>query len=127
VILGASGSGKSSFLRAGLLPRLARDDRNLLPLPTIRPEHASLTGDAGLVPALEAALAAHELAHRRADIRKAVAGGAVTVRPLLQRIADKAFARTLSEEGAAPQPTIVIAIEGTDGSNPGSNLPSSQQ
>lgn len=26
VILGASGSGKSSFMRAGLLPRLARDD-----------------------------------------------------------------------------------------------------
>jgi hypothetical protein len=33
VILGASGSGKSSFLRAGLLPRLKRDDRNFLPLP----------------------------------------------------------------------------------------------
>ena len=54
VILGASGSGKSSFLRAGLLPRLARDDRNFLPLPAIRPEHAALTGDAGLVAALEA-------------------------------------------------------------------------
>src|SRR5262249_14253259 len=33
VILGASGSGKSSFLRAGLWPRLARDDRSWLPLP----------------------------------------------------------------------------------------------
>lgn len=33
VVLGASGSGKSSFLRAGLLPRLARDDRHFLPLP----------------------------------------------------------------------------------------------
>jgi len=111
VILGASGSGKSSFLRAGILPRLARDDRNFLPLPAIRPEHAALTGDAGLVPALEAALAAHGLAFRRADIRKAVAGGAETTRPLLQQIADKAFARTLAEERAAPQPTIVIAID----------------
>ena len=33
VILGASGSGKSSFMRAGLLPRLARDDRRFFPLP----------------------------------------------------------------------------------------------
>ncbi len=41
VILGASGAGKSSFLRARLLPRLARDDRNFLPLPVIRPERVS--------------------------------------------------------------------------------------
>ena len=32
VILGASGAGKSSFLRAGLWPRLVRDDRNFLPI-----------------------------------------------------------------------------------------------
>jgi hypothetical protein len=44
VILGASGAGKSSFLRAGLLPRLARDDRNFLPLPVIRPERAAVSG-----------------------------------------------------------------------------------
>jgi len=40
VILGASGPGKSSFLRAGLLPRLGREDRTFLPLPVIRPERA---------------------------------------------------------------------------------------
>lgn len=28
VVLEASGTGKSSFLRAGLLPRLRREDRN---------------------------------------------------------------------------------------------------
>jgi formylglycine-generating enzyme required for sulfatase activity len=111
VILGASGSGKSSFLRAGILPRLARDDRDFLPLPVIRPEQAALTGDAGLVPALETALAAHGLTHRRADIRKAVAGGAEVVRPLLQQFAEKAFACMLAKEAAAPDPTIVIAID----------------
>src|SRR4051812_43468548 len=41
VILGASGAGKSSFLRAGLLPRLARDDL-FLPLPIVRPERAAI-------------------------------------------------------------------------------------
>ena len=43
--LGASGAGKSSFLRAGLFPRLKRDDRNFLPLPMIRPERAVISGE----------------------------------------------------------------------------------
>jgi hypothetical protein len=63
---GLSGSGRSSFLRAGLLPRLACDDRNFALLPVIRLERAALTGDEGLVPALEngarrARIAAHVL------------------------------------------------------------------
>jgi hypothetical protein len=44
VILGASGCGKSSFLRAGLWPRMKRDDSAWLPLPTIRPERAVISG-----------------------------------------------------------------------------------
>src|SRR4051794_4450146 len=53
VILGASGSGKSSFLRAGLWPRLQRDDRTWLPLPIIRPERAVMSGSFGLAQALQ--------------------------------------------------------------------------
>ncbi len=36
-LLGASGSGKSSLLRAGVLPRLRRDKRNWIVLPPFRP------------------------------------------------------------------------------------------
>lgn len=53
VVLGAWGSGKSSFFRAGLWPRLKRDDRIWLSLPTIRPERAVISGKFGLVQALQ--------------------------------------------------------------------------
>ena len=46
--------GKSSFLRAGLWPRLARDDAAFLPLPVIRPRLPSLSGNAGLAEAIAA-------------------------------------------------------------------------
>jgi hypothetical protein len=37
-LCGASGSGKSSLLRAGIIPRLRRDKRNWIVLPTFRPQ-----------------------------------------------------------------------------------------
>jgi len=51
-ILGPSGVGKSSFLRAGLLPRLRREDTHFLTLEIVRPERAVLTGDRGLAQAI---------------------------------------------------------------------------
>ncbi len=60
VILGASGTGKSSFLRAGLLPRLKRDNRHFLPLHVIRPEQNVISGTAGLAVAIHNALGKHE-------------------------------------------------------------------
>ena len=53
VILSPSGSGKSSFLRAGLIPRLQRDDRNFLVLGVMRPESKPLTGDRGFAAAID--------------------------------------------------------------------------
>src|SRR5580658_2502186 len=89
VILGASGAGKSSFLRAGLFPRLARDDRNFLPLPAIRPERAAINSEAGLLSALEGAFAAANIPLARADLRALIQGGAAKLKPLLQTLADK--------------------------------------
>lgn len=37
-LLGASGSGKSSLLRAGVIPRIRRDGRNWIVLPPMRPQ-----------------------------------------------------------------------------------------
>jgi hypothetical protein len=102
VILGASGAGKSSFLRAGLLPRLERDDRNFVVLPVIRPERASLTGENGLLPALKAALPGRT----RAELRKAIEAGDRGVRPLLRELAEQA-----GVDDGARSPTIVLAID----------------
>src|SRR5262249_31698538 len=107
VILGASGSGKSSFLRAGLLPRLERDDRHFLPLPVIRPERAVINGSSGLAGSLEAAFRARRVAMSRAEIRQQLEG-------------PDGFARLLGElqalgrarlEPNAPAPTVVIPID----------------
>ena len=107
VILGASGAGKSSFLRAGLLPQLARDSRNFLPLPVIRPERSALYGENGLLGAIEAALPTRT----RGEIRAAIRGGAVDVRPLLAELG-KTRPRGTRARGETARPTaLVIAID----------------
>lgn len=102
VVLGASGAGKSSFMRAGLLPRLAREDQHFLPLPIIRPERAVITGESGLVASLEQALKTAGLARTRAKIREAVNTGVSALAPLLTALVDaKAPAR----------PTLILPID----------------
>ncbi|MGO9132882.1 MAG: TIR domain-containing protein [Methylovirgula sp.] len=109
-VLGASGAGKSSFLRAGLWPRLKRDDANFLPLPIIRPERAALYGEAGLLGALEKVFPKRT----RAELREAIGRGAEGVRPLLAELAQAALVQTLAAEKCAKPPLIVIAIDQTE-------------
>lgn len=80
LLLGASGAGKSSFLRAGLWPRLRRLDREFLVLPVLRPGNAPISGPHGLLQTLHQAAGAeglqlgHERAYWRQQLEKAGPG-----------------------------------------------------
>jgi WD40 repeat protein len=111
VILGASGAGKSSFLRAGLFARMARYDRDFLPLEIIRPQRGAVSGETGLLRALEAALEAAQIGLTRTKLRAAIDGGARTLRPVLQHLVDKKTPTSLDNETPTRPPTLVISID----------------
>lgn len=111
VILGASGAGKSSCLRAGLFPRLARDDRNFFPLPIIRPGRAAISGEAGLLRSLEVAFETAGIALSHADLLTAVQAGAAGLRPLLQAFAEKVMPPTLDTDIKSQTPALILSVD----------------
>src|SRR6201998_3314488 len=111
VVLGASGAGKSSFLRAGLFSRMMRYDRDFLPLPIIRPERAAITGENGFISALDEALRAAGLGRPRTQLRAAIDDDRPALRALLQSLVDTRTHKSLDAEAQASPPTLVISID----------------
>jgi WD40 repeat protein len=111
VILGASGAGKSSFMRAGLLPRLAREDKHFLPLPIVRPERAVLSGETGLIRSLQQALKDAGHARSLADIRRDVQAGPTGLIPLLRELGESKIAWAGSRTDAPKPPSLILPID----------------
>ena len=109
VVLGPSGSGKSSFLRAGLIPRLQRDDCNFVVLGIVRPERSALTGSYGLAAAIHSARQALKLSGSPplGEIKRACREGEVeSVYQLLMEVRAAAIKRLAdTAESRVPPPT----------------------
>ena len=112
VVLGPSGSGKSSFLRAGLIPRLQRDDRHFRVLGIMRPERNPLTGDQGLAAAIDTARRALELSGAPfGEIKHACLNHPDRVAELLGDVRSAAAKRLADagHDGAAP--SLVLPLD----------------
>jgi WD40 repeat protein len=108
VILGASGAGKSSFLRAGLWPRLNRDDRQWLPLRVIRAGRGgAIEGGEGLLAAMEEVHRRFGLRASRADLRERLATPGMFV-ALLRELRLVAARRALISEPPFPLPILCL-------------------
>jgi len=112
-VLGPSGTGKSSFLRAGLLPRLRRDDRDFVLLHILRPQYNAITGDTGLARAIHTTRSRLGLtAPGLGEIKQACMGGEVArVAHWLLEVQQAASDQLLTEAGEVPLPTLVLPLD----------------
>jgi hypothetical protein len=112
VVLGPSGSGKSSFLRAGLIPRLQRDDSHFRVLGIVRPERNTLTGAHGLAVAIDTARQALRLAGAPlGEIRSACLNDPNRVVELLRKLRASAATRLAAAGHRGPAPTLVLPLD----------------
>ena len=112
VVLGPSGSGKSSFLRAGLIPRLQRDDRHFRVLGIMRPERNPLTGDRGLAAAIDTARRALELSGAPlGEIKQACLNDPDRAAELLGDVRSAAAKRLADAGHHGAAPSLVLPLD----------------
>ncbi|NKY26000.1 nSTAND1 domain-containing NTPase [Nocardia gamkensis] len=111
VVLGASGTGKSSFLRAGLLPRLAREDRHFLVLDIMRPERRALTGAHGLAAVIYATRTRLGLTTPTLGEIKSALPDVDRAREWLVQMQHAARDRWPSNDVDIPLPTLLLPID----------------
>ena len=115
VIQAASGAGKSSFLRAGLWPRLGRD-ADLAPVAIVRPAKGILTGPDGLGRKLAARLSRPDCPINPGDIHAQImaqdaATAAAQFTKLMLQITDQAQEQRRVGDKAARPPALLIAVD----------------
>lgn len=106
LILGASGSGKSSLVRAGVVPRIKKQPAVWLPIPPFRPQVEPFDELAmALAAAFEAYGRPRDWSTIRTELQKAEVHDSVNVLTL------QTFARDLAIAARQPEATVLLIID----------------